>query len=302
MITRVGSVGLRVVDLEESVAFAKNVLGLWEVERTQGTAYLSCNQRHHELVLIEGPEVGIDHTALQVDDAATLDQARARIVAAGFELLTNRAAEAGTAGSFRFVGPDGHVFEMFHGMAHDTQLTYAHIGVRPRKFAHVTLKTPDLDAMESFLVDTLGMGLSDSVNAEGIGRVMAWYHCNNDHHGIGVVLGDPCLHHYAFELEGWSSLGALADQLLVQGHTFLAGPGRHGAGNNLFTYFADPSGAVVEYMADIDTIDDESGWKPGVWAAEDPATFNKWGPGMPLDFPDYAHLYAGTPIKVAPLS
>jgi catechol 2,3-dioxygenase len=298
MVTRVGSVGLRVVDLETSVAFAIEVLGLREVERAGDTVYLSCNERHHELALIEGPEPGIDHTALQVGCAADLEHVRDRVSAGDFELLPNRENELGTQESFRFVGPDGHVFEIFHGMAHDQPATYAHIGVRPRKFGHVTLKTPDLYGVEAFLVDVLGMRLSDSVTAEGVGRVMAWYRCNNDHHGIGLVLGEASMHHYAFELEGWSSVGALADHLIAGGRQFLAGPGRHGAGNNLFTYFLDPSGAVVEYMADIDRIDDEAGFTPGVWTAEDSRAFNQWAPGMPPDFPDYVHPYVGVPTRV----
>ena len=34
------------------------------------------------------------------------------------------------------------------------------------------------------------------------------------------------------------------------------GPGRHGPGNNVFTYFVDPFGFVIEHTADVLQVDD----------------------------------------------
>lgn len=42
------------------------------------------------------------------------------------------------------------------------------------------------------------------------------------------------------------------------------GPGRHGPGGNVFTYFADPNGYVVEFTTDQFKVDDN--WKPKEWA------------------------------------
>jgi catechol 2,3-dioxygenase-like lactoylglutathione lyase family enzyme len=62
---RVAHVGLRVADLNRSVSFAESVLGLRETERDGSTAYLTCNSRHHELVLIESEAPGCDHLNLR---------------------------------------------------------------------------------------------------------------------------------------------------------------------------------------------------------------------------------------------
>ncbi|HET6509026.1 MAG TPA: VOC family protein [Baekduia sp.] len=286
-----GSVGMCVTDIDASVAFAQDVLGLREVERVGSTVYLTCNERHHELVLIATDSAGLDHVALQVADGQALNDVRARVERLGGEILPNRADEAGVAETLRFASPEGHVYEVFHGIASEEPAKYAHIGVRPRKFAHVTLKTPDISKTEAFLEEALGFRVSDRM-----GDAMSWLRCNADHHGIGLVDGAASLHHYAFELEGWSSLGVLGDLLLSRDLQFIFGPGRHGPGNNLYTYFLDPAGAMVEYMADIQQVDDEAVHRPGAWPA-DPLTVNRWGVAPPEVFFQQEHplVRAGIP-------
>ena len=54
----------------------------------------------------------------------------------------------------------------------------------------------------------------------------------------------------------------LGDVLEKNNGRFLWGPGRHGAGGNLFTYHLDPAGCVVEYYADLIKIYDEANNAP----------------------------------------
>jgi catechol 2,3-dioxygenase len=44
------------------------------------------------------------------------------------------------------------------------------------------------------------------------------------------------------------------------GHPIQWGPGRHGPGNNLFNYFIDPFGVVIEYTAEVEQVDES--YKP----------------------------------------
>jgi catechol 2,3-dioxygenase len=59
------------------------------------------------------------------------------------------------------------------------------------------------------------------------------------------------------------------------------GPGRHGPGNNLFNYFIDPFGVVIEYTAEVEQVDDSyqprgpSEWK---WP---PGRIDQWGISLP---------------------
>jgi catechol 2,3-dioxygenase-like lactoylglutathione lyase family enzyme len=68
--------GLRVPDLDAAVDFQREVIGMVESERTAGAAYLTCNERHHELILIQDPvRRGYDHIGLEVPDAVALETA-----------------------------------------------------------------------------------------------------------------------------------------------------------------------------------------------------------------------------------
>ena len=88
MITRIGHMAFRVPDLDAGVDFLRQTLGLAETERTAGASYLTCNERHHELILIEDPvRRGYDHIALEVEDAAALEPAARRAQQAGARLL-----------------------------------------------------------------------------------------------------------------------------------------------------------------------------------------------------------------------
>jgi catechol 2,3-dioxygenase len=55
------------------------------------------------------------------------------------------------------------------------------------------------------------------------------------------------------------------------------GPGRHGPGNNVFSYFIAPFGAIIEYTAEVSEVDDNSkvggpeDWK---WPA---GRIDQWG-------------------------
>jgi catechol 2,3-dioxygenase len=59
------------------------------------------------------------------------------------------------------------------------------------------------------------------------------------------------------------------------------GPGRHGPGNNLFNYFIDPFGVVIEYTAEVEQVDERyqprgpEDWK---WP---PGRVDQWGISAP---------------------
>ena len=279
MVSRIGHVGLRVADLDRAVDHAVTVMGLREVQRIDGVAYMTCNERHHELILIADGEAGFDHLGLEIASVAELDALRERVADAGLPIIEPPFQELGIAQSFWCIGPGGFVFKLFAGMAHDQPARYSALGVRPRKFGHITLKSNNLPEMEDFLINTLGFRLSDRM-----GTVLSWLRCNYDHHGVGL-LSDPenKLHHYAFELESWSSFEQLGDLFRNHGKTFIWGPGRHGPGDNLFCYFFDLDGFVTEYMADIIRVDDEATYRWREWP-DLPVTINQWGPAAPPEF------------------
>jgi catechol 2,3-dioxygenase-like lactoylglutathione lyase family enzyme len=287
VIKAIGHVGLRVPDLDQSVAWATTVMGLREVTREDGTAYLTHGGLHHSLQYLQSEEPALDHVALEAQDEPALHQLRDRLANEGVEILSERPEELGIEQAIRFRGPDGHVFEVFSGMSGD-QPRHTGRGVQPRKFGHPMLKSENPRATQEFLERVLGFRLSDDV---GDGTLL-FLRCNADHHGVGITKGGEGLHHYAWEVESLAILGLLGDVLEKNGGRFLWGPGRHGAGGNLFTYHLDPAGCVVEYYTDLIKIYDEASYRPGHWVMSDYRFANLWGPGIP----GHEFFDAGAPL------
>jgi catechol 2,3-dioxygenase-like lactoylglutathione lyase family enzyme len=278
---------MRVADLEASVEFAERILGLRVSERDGDTVYLTCNTRHHELVLIDAEAAACDHVAFEAFDAAELERLRGVLNERGVTILDERCAR-GVADSLRFVAPGGFVVEVFHGMATDQPPHYDTVGVRPRKFEHVTVKSSVKDELEAFLGEVLGLRVSDRAEDQ-----ITWMRVSDEHHGVSVIGADvDQLHHYAWQVS-WEDIRRAGDKLLLHDREFLWGPGHHGIGDNYFSYFYDPAGAVVEYSADIQRIEDDAAYRPRTWPDE-PRTVNRWGnPEPPAEF-----FGAGIPIAV----
>lgn len=289
-IKRMGHVALQVPDLDASVAWATGVMGLREVDRVDGTSYLTHRDCHHSLQLIAADAAGLDHTALEAHDEAALERLASRLKDAGVRILSELPQEPGLGAAFRFEGPEGQLFEVFCGMESDG-IVHTGAGIQPRKFGHPTLTSADVRELQDFAIEQLDFRLSDDI---GDGTLV-FLRCAVDHHGLGIARSDtPGLHHYAWEVENLAVLGQLGEVLSRNDGAFVWGPGRHGAGNNLFTYHYDPAGAVVEYYADMYQVWDERTFLPGRWSLEDGRAENLWGPRTPPEL-----MAAVTPLATA---
>ncbi len=289
MVIRIGHMGLRVPDLDAAVDFQREVLGMVETERTAGAAYLTCNERHHELILIrDSARRGYDHIGLEVADAGALEDAKQRVTAAGGRVHGDvYDGEPGIDRALRVQGPGGHVFKLFCGMETGQVLER---GDRPLKFEHASVKVRNPRPFERFLEDGLGFRFSDRM-----GPFASWWHCDADHHGMAVVLAPKNeLSHYAYSVPDLNAMGRVADRLKrTRNQKLIWGPSRHGPGNNQFTYFLDNDRAMIELCADLAQMPAEGDYAAHKWPI-DPTTINQWGGPPPLRF-----IRAGFPT-VAP--
>ena len=284
---RVGYVALRVADLDTSVAYAERMLGLRLSSRQGETAYLTCNRRHHELVLIQGSHSACDHIAFDLLSRASFDAAVQRIEQAQLQPIEG-ASEVGVERAIRFVAPGGLVIELFHGMAHDQPARYEAVAPRPLKFEHITLKSSQKPQLEQVLIDVVGLRLSDRAD-----DAASWLRASDEYHGVSVIAADvDALHHYAWQYPSFASLAEVGDHLMLHDRRLLWGPGHHGIGDNYFAYAMDSDGVIVEYSAGIQRIDDEEGYVPRTWP-DVPLTVNQWGnPPPPQAFLDAATPWA----------
>jgi hypothetical protein len=70
------------------------------------------------------------------------------------------------------------------------------------------------------------------------------------------------------------------------------GPGRHGPGDNTFSYFTDPAGLVCEYTSEVRQIEEDS-WICRVWRRT-PELSDQWGFAGPPTTRARSHM-AGIP-------
>lgn len=276
MITRMGHIAMRVPDLDAAVGFQQDVLGMIETERTAGVSYLTCNERHHELMLIHDPvRRGYDHIALEAEDAAALAAVVRSAQAAGGHILGDvYDGEPGIDRAVRVLAPGGHVLKVFCGME---TVAAARPGDRPEKFEHASVKVLNMKPLERFLEHGLGFRFSDR-----LGATASWWHCDDDHHGMAIVRAPRSeLSHYAFTVEDLNAMGRVADRLkLHRDQRLIWGPSRHGPGNNHFMYFHDNDGAMVELCCDLAQMRD---YQPRTWAGG-LKPINQWGGRPPVRF------------------
>ena len=279
MVNRIGHMALRVPDLDAAVDFQREVIGMVETERSAGVAYLTCNERHHELILIQDPtQRGYDHIGLQVKDAQALELAKSQVVSAGGELLgAIYDGEPGIDRALRLRGPEGHVFKLFCGMETGVELEP---GDRPLKFEHVSVKVRNKPRFERFLEQGLGFRFSDRIFP-----VASWWHCDADHHGMAVVFAPRAeLSHYAYAWPDLNALGRVADRLkATRNQKCIWGPSRHGPGNNHFLYHHDNDGAMIENCSELEKMPPEGSYQARTWRPF-PDPINQWGGSPPLRF------------------
>jgi catechol 2,3-dioxygenase-like lactoylglutathione lyase family enzyme len=113
-----GHVALHVKDLDAAVEFQQQIIGMVETDRLANASYMTCSDRHHELILIEDPlHRGYEHLALEVADASVLEDAAKRLTAAGGTMLGDiYDGEPGIDRALKVKSPAGHVYKLFCGM------------------------------------------------------------------------------------------------------------------------------------------------------------------------------------------
>ena len=148
----------------------------------------------------------------------------------------------------------------------------ADAGNVPERLAHVNLNSDGVDRDAAFFIEALGFRLTDR------SKMMAFVRTNPDHHSV-VIADAPVngLNHVAFQLPTWEDVMTGSGRMIDNGFPIGWGPGRHGPGDNVFSYFVDPFGFVIEYTAEVLQVDDDYPvGSPGDWVWPAGRT-DQWG-------------------------
>ena len=161
---------------------------------------------------------------------------------------------------------------------------------RVQRLGHVVLQRTKYRESLDWYLDQLGMIVSDFLFFPGQrdhGPTMSFIRCDRgqtlaDHHTIALALGPTNRYiHSAYQVCDLDALAAGGEYLKDAGYQRSWGIGRHVQGSQIFDYWRDPEGFMVEHFSDGDMFDCtlEPGWAPFTGSG-----LAQWGPSVTKDF------------------
>ncbi|MBF6296029.1 VOC family protein [Nocardia amamiensis] len=293
-------------DLERAAAFA-HAFGFATSLRTSNELHLRGTDADAPCVLIRrGPRSRFIGPAFRAADTADL----LRLAEAGGTKVVNLPDSLGGS-TVELTDPSGlrvrvvadmhtltalpaqapHTLNVGHGVARINRTQ------RPprepalvQRLGHVVVQTTKYRETLDWYLRHLGLIVSDFLYYPGQrvrGPVMSFIRCDRgrtpaDHHTLALVLGPANRYvHSAYQVADLDALAAGGEYLRDHGYYRSWGIGRHIQGSQIFDYWRDPDGFLVEHFSDGDMFD--STLEPG-WAPFTASGLAQWGPPASKDF------------------
>ncbi len=251
--TRASHVVLSVKDLAKSRAFYVDCFGFAVSDEDSKTLYLRGVEEacHHSIVLKQtSGEPKAERVGMRVYTEEDLDKAMHLFEQAG---LPAKFVEVPNQGRTLHVSDAvGTPLEFCATQPTRPRLVVQfekHHGACPLRIDHFQILTPEVPKACEFYA-SLGFRLSEFISPDDSDTLLfVFMQRKGNPHDIVFAGGrGPRLHHAAFAVPETSSLMQACD--IASRHGFggnlESGPGRHGPGHALFTYFRDPDGHRIE--------------------------------------------------------
>ncbi len=268
-------------DLPAMQAFLEE-FGLSPVPTTDGRLYMrGCGGAPflHVTQLGEPGFAGLAFRAASLEDLSTL--------AASEGVAVEPLAAPGGGFVVHLSDPDGHPVEVVAGQAfeapaafppreawnsldqRDRLRTVKRTGQGPAHVArlgHAVLNVSDFRASEAWYKERFGLITSDEIAAAPGFSIGAFMRCDRgdqptDHHTLFLLQNPkgPGFNHAAFEVRDLDDLMAGHDHLKAGQRTPAWGVGRHILGSQVFDYWRDPWGHILEHWTDGDLLTADDG-------------------------------------------
>jgi catechol 2,3-dioxygenase len=278
LIRQMGYVVIAAPDPDRSARDLADITGVRISHSAVDATYVSSNARFCEVAYLRGDKHGIRAVGLEAMDEAAVDEVQRRAQSDGLTILSDTPLLPQVKRAVRFATPFGPIFEVHTPIAREAIASASLNGKRVRRLEHVNLRATDPRGFHDLVTRLLGMKLSDRTTQ----YERAWYRAADGfHHTFAAGPGNG-LHHYAFDAHGLYDLAGTADALVAKGRNLLWGVGRHGPGNNLFSYYLDPDGCVVEVSFGLERIDNDDLHEPGNWPFDTSSNvLDRWGSKPP---------------------
>ena len=304
-VIRTSHVVLGVTDIERSLAFYEETLGLCVEDRTSDAVYLRAveERQHHSLVLKKTTTPVCERIGFKVASEEDLDRAASFFAAKGLRHAFVDVPHQGR--TLQFIDPFGLPVELYFNMEKRErllQLYDRYKGVHAQRLDHFNVFSPELQDQIEFYAE-LGFRMTEYTEEDGKnGRIVAaWMHRKGNVHDLAFTNGrGPRLHHLAYWVPSPINIIHLCDVMASTGYlgNMERGPGRHGISNAFFLYVRDPDGHRTEfYASDYQTMDPDH--EPLRWSVRDPRRQTLWGQPAPRSWFEEGSTFAGQPVREA---
>ncbi len=295
----------RAPDLDRMESFLTD-FGLVRSARTDTALYMRGADTHHHIHVTELGEpafVGVGFEAASAADLASI----ARVPgASAIEAID----EPGGGSRVRLRDPNGIEIEVVHGIHSvealplptrrplNTESCRARLGERQsvergpahvKRLGHFVLLVNDFRETEAFYRSHFGFRNSDEVYLGDRETVLAAFMRLDrgddyvDHHTfLAVGAGRVELNHVSFEVQDLDDLMAGHEHLRGRNYAHHWGVGRHVVGSQIYDYWRDPFGNVVEHWTDGDLFNASTA--TGGVAITPSGAESHWGPPAPTPF------------------
>jgi catechol 2,3-dioxygenase-like lactoylglutathione lyase family enzyme len=268
-------------DLEAMERFAHD-FGLVTAQRTDSALYARGTDPSPYLHVTERGDAGFRGVAFDAASAEDLEAAASLPGGSAIEPLDG----PGGGRRVRFTDPDGFHVEVVHGRTpaealpvrtipaynygsrrerFGTLQRFEHGPAQVKRLGHIVLRVADFRASEAWYKERFGFLTSDEVVLGDPDKILAAFmRCDRgdeytDHHTfLCFGTGEPSFDHAAFEVEDVDAVMLGHDHLKAGGYTHTAGIGRHVLGSQIFDYWLDPFGHMVEHFTDGDLLNARS--------------------------------------------
>jgi 2,3-dihydroxy-p-cumate/2,3-dihydroxybenzoate 3,4-dioxygenase len=293
---KLGYVALNVSDIDRSVAFYADRVGLDLSERAPGgPAFLRCSADHHNIVLYPSSGPGLKRIAFELESPADLETARAYLQGLGLtvsDIPADERALLRQSDGLRFTEPNSGLTIELYSRIMQMAIAYSRRLTKIARLGHVVLAMEHYAAAIAFMTGKLGFVVSDFV--EGRFSFMRAFP-NPLHHSfaIGRSPKGNHLHHVNFMVTDIDDIGQAMNRLQKHEVPIVFGPGRHQPSTSIFLYFLDPDGMTLEFSFGMEEFPEEGAREPRMLEPR-PEALDTWG-SVPK--PDFAKV---GPIEVAP--
>jgi catechol 2,3-dioxygenase len=293
-IAHLGHVELLTPDLDGTVWFFTDILGLTETRRVGDSVHLRTFDDYEQtsLIVTAHETSGLRRMALR----ASSDQALRRRVEA-IE-ASGRAGhwvdgEAGTGPTYLTTDPDGHEIGLYYeteryvapdhlkpGLKNQPQAK-PNRGIGVRRLDHVNYLAHDVLANTAFLEDVLGARPTEQIQLDSGTVSGRWTTFTNK--SYDVVYSEDWtgssgrLHHIAFAPDSRDDILRAADLCLDNGVHIETGPHKHAIQQTFFLYVWEPGGNRIELCNPLTRLVLAPDWPLITWTEEERKKGQAWG-------------------------